>query len=591
MSTGCSVVKWTCLAVVLAAIGSLQRVEAQDERAAKAMDQFGQLPLRFNGRISNYDTLARNLLRRFSGRDHWYDQQGQQQPAIGWLLDVMTQHNQPELRRVFRVHQPELLKTLNLEPHEGPETTRFHYSLSELQPSLEALQSAYETVVSKQGWSFEGYDHAVIELFDQLSFYFFFDVSCQMPEVDDRESAQQMIQQIQILEQNRLPMLVPRADFGEWRLLVRESVLDSLVGNDPEQQNSLYRGLKLVFDAHRAEDMAAFVDAVSAYRESLEEEEMTKSPFDFTTPADWTEIGVPVAQQLVFYQDADAMGHRIAEFLWLQDDRYSEIVINHFVGQDVALERLDNTWRIMQALAPLPDQALRQRWKPVQVGNRDGIWVESIAPDDVDFEGPQHMVSVVVQDADHTWVIGWSGDRDVIDKYRTAFETFVASIKMGPADELADWFHADGHAEPLGPTRLLAAMVPDDNRLWVLVISSSPELVEVHRQAFVDFVQTVRPLTNEMGKRQLEWQPPESWQRVGDYGQLTFVLGTDQQQVPMTVIPLAEVHDDSLLALVNHWRGKLRLAPLAADQLGTVTQSITVHGQPATLVDLTTTNN
>jgi len=51
---------------------------------------FGQLPILFNGRVTDFDHYARNSLLRISGKDTWLDTEGKLQPVVAWLLDLMS---------------------------------------------------------------------------------------------------------------------------------------------------------------------------------------------------------------------------------------------------------------------------------------------------------------------------------------------------------------------------------------------------------------------------------------------------------------------------------------------------------------------
>ncbi len=97
-------------------------------------DAFGRLPVVFEGRAKPLDTLARNSLRIISDREEYRDASGRRQPAIVWLLDVVSDSPAADQHRVFRIQNLELLDTLGLEPRAG-----YRYCLEELRPHLEAF--------------------------------------------------------------------------------------------------------------------------------------------------------------------------------------------------------------------------------------------------------------------------------------------------------------------------------------------------------------------------------------------------------------------------------------------------------------------
>jgi len=73
------------------------------------LNAFGRLPVMFEGRIKPIDTLARNSLRIISDREIVKDAQGATLPAIGWLLDVITDSPTAANHRVFRIQNLEVL--------------------------------------------------------------------------------------------------------------------------------------------------------------------------------------------------------------------------------------------------------------------------------------------------------------------------------------------------------------------------------------------------------------------------------------------------------------------------------------------------
>lgn len=54
------------------------------------VQEFGKVPVVDHGRVKPIDTLARTSLMVISGRQTFPDETGNEQPAIKWLLDVMS---------------------------------------------------------------------------------------------------------------------------------------------------------------------------------------------------------------------------------------------------------------------------------------------------------------------------------------------------------------------------------------------------------------------------------------------------------------------------------------------------------------------
>jgi ABC-type transport system involved in cytochrome c biogenesis permease subunit len=117
-------------AVVLV-IGQARMPESQPGEM-KIYD-FAKLPLAYQGRIKPYDTLALNTLQLISGRQELViigkDGKKKYQPAIVWLLDVISGSDQAKDYQVFRVENLDLLDALGLEHR----PQHWRYSLRELQ--------------------------------------------------------------------------------------------------------------------------------------------------------------------------------------------------------------------------------------------------------------------------------------------------------------------------------------------------------------------------------------------------------------------------------------------------------------------------
>ena len=93
--------------------------------------EFGKLPLVYEGRVKPYDTLARNSLQILSGRQELatINNKGEvvsREPAIRWLLDVISDADGASDERVFRIENLDLLNTLGLAPR--PQFWRYSYN-------------------------------------------------------------------------------------------------------------------------------------------------------------------------------------------------------------------------------------------------------------------------------------------------------------------------------------------------------------------------------------------------------------------------------------------------------------------------------
>lgn len=91
--------------------------------------EFGRLPVIADGRVKPFDTLARNTLRALSNRETFRDENDKRQPAIRWLLDVISQSKSAENHPVIRIDNLEVLDLLGLKRRKS-----HLYSIAELRP-------------------------------------------------------------------------------------------------------------------------------------------------------------------------------------------------------------------------------------------------------------------------------------------------------------------------------------------------------------------------------------------------------------------------------------------------------------------------
>ncbi|BBO33532.1 cytochrome c biogenesis protein [Lacipirellula parvula] len=93
--------------------------------------EFAKLPVAYGGRTQPMDSLASNALRTLSGHETFTDSgTGKSQPAIRWLLDVVTRSPAFREHQVIKVENLDVLQALKLKPRHG-----FRYSIEELTSS------------------------------------------------------------------------------------------------------------------------------------------------------------------------------------------------------------------------------------------------------------------------------------------------------------------------------------------------------------------------------------------------------------------------------------------------------------------------
>lgn len=159
------IVSWI-LAVLVAGWLLRHAMPPKTEEGQADLVAFGELPLVYEGRTKPFDTLARNSLRVLSNRTTFVEEvkvrndQGEavngadgkprvkevKQPAIRWLLDLMSDPELASRHKVFRIDSPHVQKILNLERRKG-----FMYALEEFyEPVIDGTLAKQAEVARKK---------------------------------------------------------------------------------------------------------------------------------------------------------------------------------------------------------------------------------------------------------------------------------------------------------------------------------------------------------------------------------------------------------------------------------------------------------
>ncbi len=329
--------------IFLLLVFSVHAQERKPQPTTEDIAKFGQLPVRFNGRVTTYDLVARNYLRRFGGRDTCCDQDDKEQPAARWLLEVMATTEARDQWRIFKIENAELLKLLELKPHAEAKASRNLFSEKELLGKLDVLaekaNALYQTTSQSER---NAEERAIAELSDHIKHYQNLQLSFKpVPDIS-RDLAKLLLDRLGVVERDPLPLFVPSADGKDWLISLRAGLLEILAGDDIKKQNGLFRELKSLLKAHRQQDYPAFHKVLNGYSQSLKTAHVRNDAFQMAPPKVWLEMGVPPARELFFYNDANAPGHRILE-MFLEGTHYSEFMVNHFPGGDISPVYLHNS--------------------------------------------------------------------------------------------------------------------------------------------------------------------------------------------------------------------------------------------------------
>jgi hypothetical protein len=135
------------------------------------------------------------------------------------------------------------------------------------------------------------------------------------------------------------------------------------------------------------------------------------------------------------------------------------------------------------------------------------------------------------------------------------------------------------------PPRMLAAMIPNGEKVWFVKLSGSEEKVAAEKAAFEQFISSLR--FRDSAPTPLAWTLPEGWREAGGKTPTRFAtLRAGPDSLEMSITSLGKEAGD-LKNNVNRWRGQLGLKPVADDtELAALSKPIMVDGHAGHLIDL-----
>ena len=272
-----------------------------------AYNQFGQLPLVFDGRTQPFDSLARNSLLQLREKQtanlepwkSWY-QSPKIIPATEWLLAVMMNPGVADTWPVFRIDNPDLKGLLGLagQPDLAKQQDGKHFSWVEIQPKLEDLRRETIRAQAVEDSHKSPYDQAVVQLWSgQLLYHrlentlgpaaggqFAADLTPYLKKVGAGYAANDAMKGDQkydgdaldwLSEQFQTPLIVPPSAGvnAQWMHSVEGSMEPGNMTGTPDFSLVAFSDMTR---AYRANDAAAFNQAVAGYQFNLAQRGFTR---------------------------------------------------------------------------------------------------------------------------------------------------------------------------------------------------------------------------------------------------------------------------------------------------------------------------
>jgi ABC-type transport system involved in cytochrome c biogenesis permease subunit len=205
--------------------------------------EFGRIPVVEGGRVKPMDTVARTYLRIIADRESFKDKEGQNHPAITWLLDVETEFADSDMRArkhpVFRLYDQQIRDALGLARKET-----YRYSIEEFGEKLttlaEPLKKTHERKDNNQ--KLDEYETHLMDFERHLGYY-------------------------ERLSRFAIPHVIPPKPGKSWQTLA-EAVPKGEAGQiDPDVD-----AWKQMLLAYGTKDAAKFNSTVEGYLKRLETE-------------------------------------------------------------------------------------------------------------------------------------------------------------------------------------------------------------------------------------------------------------------------------------------------------------------------------
>ncbi len=181
--------------------------------------QAGKIPVAYKGRVKPLDTLARNSLRIMSNKQQFVDANGDEQPAMRWLMDLIVDPDRAAEHPVVRIDYQPLLDTLKLTKRKG-----YLYSFEEItqeaQELSEQIQRAGEASSAKK--PLNTYQKKVLELDRKLQVYRLAEVSFTYSKAEGKDALDTLLTSLNINQNLKKmrgdPPLVSSQSTGDWEM-------------------------------------------------------------------------------------------------------------------------------------------------------------------------------------------------------------------------------------------------------------------------------------------------------------------------------------------------------------------------------------
>ena len=155
------------------------------------LEAFGRLPVMYEGRMKPLDTLARNSLRALSDSETFVDDSGKRQPAVKWLLDVISDAPEATKYHVVRIQNLEVLDIFGLTRREG-----YRYAIDELREHIAEFEKQVKAAQETPAAERSAFQKKIMELENRLRIYLTLDAAFEQLNVPKERLSPEVMQEL-----------------------------------------------------------------------------------------------------------------------------------------------------------------------------------------------------------------------------------------------------------------------------------------------------------------------------------------------------------------------------------------------------------
>ena len=545
---------------------------------------FGRLPILLNGRVTNFDHYARNAMLRISDRETWQDKDGKSQPAVAWLLELMSGSEVAESVPLIFVEHPHVRKLLELDPGTDERRVSIKELFTKMAPFEERVDEIQKSLTRRTDD-----ERVVLEFSFRLDFLGRVLGVFRRPDLSQEATLIASLRQAMELEKQAIPFVVaPQKPGGPWLTSTYALIQAHVVKKEEVNPASLLYAR--LIESYRNRDSAAFNQVVQDLTLLIKDQKLSVCPLEFTSPRGWIEEGTPRLVKQHFFGDAEAFGTTVTTLNLFEGTEHLMMHINFFPQGAASRERIVNHWRVDTGRTPQALEAVKTT--PVMVGGQTGWQVDIESPDDLPIRS-ERVLGAGFSHGKQTWVVAGTGPKRLMAKHAKEIEQFVASIKIADPEAMEKWFSLPKPIplpDVAAGTKAVLTIVPDRQDVWVIQGSYlAEEAPDEKIETMTSIIKSIQFRPRGKGTAAADvlpftWTLPEDWQ-VEEFpdGELVVVARTRPAFVAVTIQPLKANGELSLPNLINQWRAKRRLPELPAEKIDT-TKTLTVDNRQITFI-------